>query len=893
MFKKLTTILLVAALTATGVPVYAQPAGTEIAVLEEGSEEAVIEAEETVRETAAVENGSENAVEEEAVSEAEVTEETEGGILAEETVASEEASVSEETVVSEEAYGEETGSAKDKALTSSEDILVDLTDSQVKTARELTGELDKISDLEAGVDFVEDSAYFLTDSRKEAEDVAAQYGAELVSFQYGVAELGFKDTTVEEAFEEVIESVEVVTEVAEAVEVAGTGVVKLAEVEAVDEELAEKVSEVDVEEIPDTPVYPNLIYRSFAVDSTNDPLTGGQWFHNSINTADAWAAGADGSGVTVAVIDSGIDSSNNDLTGASAQYVPAYSYTRGEDDNGHGTHCAGIIAGRDNTVGGLGVAPNARLISIKAGNSLGQFRSTDITAAIKQAMNSGAKVISMSFGSYKVDNGIKAAISSAVNRNIVCVAAAGNDKKSAKTYPAGYPGVISVGAYDSSGRLASFSNYGSWVDLAAPGYTILSTMPDDSSVYLRRTGAFYRINTSGCSYGCLNGTSMACPIVAGVAALVISKNPGISSSEVISRIVNSASEKTYQYEGHKVARGLDAAAAVGVDGDNIKEETTYLVPGLRYDGSQVLNPTAINTVGSSQVSKIKYRSRNTNIATVNGKGLITGGKAAGKTEIEAYITTKVSGRNVDTVKALITVINEVPKFTTQSTTRRDLPYDMKQSVTGLTNIQVSQWTGKSPKVATIDPDTGIVTILNKGNASFTATFRNGSYVRNYTVALKVNIPKISRTSLTLQTGAASTIAISNTTKTPVWKISDSTIADITPSGLKCRITAKSAGRTRVIAYIEDVPYECTLDVTAPGIRIASKTLKAGKSFNVSLTGTRLNSSSPYWKGWTSSNEKVAIVNSATGKVTAVAPGQAKISNSSGGVTNTCEVTVTD
>ena len=167
--------------------------------------------------------------------------------------------------------------------------------------------------------------------------------------------------------------------------------------EVKDMAIIEEAGDVDISALPDVPVYANYIYH-VSVNPNDDPLfknsdmaPKGQWFHESINSQGAWDKGADGTGVTVAVIDTGIDSSNNDID--SSQTLWAASFTNGEDENGHGTHCIGIVAARDNSIGGLGVAPNATIISVRAGDRKGALTNADIAQSINMAVNAGAETL--------------------------------------------------------------------------------------------------------------------------------------------------------------------------------------------------------------------------------------------------------------------------------------------------------------------------------------------------------------------------------------------------------------------------------------------------------------------------------------------------------------------
>ncbi|MET1123866.1 MAG: S8 family peptidase [Archaeoglobaceae archaeon] len=262
-------------------------------------------------------------------------------------------------------------------------------------------------------------------------------------------------------------------------------------------------------------------------DSSAQPSQQIPWGVERIRATEAWKV-SDGSAsgvIEVAIIDTGIDRDHPDikenlawgvsvLNGKISTKPNAY-----QDRNGHGTHVAGIVAAVNNEIGVVGVAPAVEIYAIKALGNDGSGWVSDIILGIEQALlgpdgvldsdgdgviagdpdDDAAEVISMSFGSSSDVQSLHDALIEAYNYGVVLVAASGNDGSSAPSYPAAYDEVIAVGATDSSDSVPSWSNKG--VELSAPGVDILSTYPDDS-------------------YETLSGTSMACPHVSGVVALI-------------------------------------------------------------------------------------------------------------------------------------------------------------------------------------------------------------------------------------------------------------------------------------------------------------------------------------------------------------------------------------
>lgn len=208
--------------------------------------------------------------------------------------------------------------------------------------------------------------------------------------------------------------------------------------------------------------------------------------------------------VKVAVIDTGIDLKHPDLKlniKAGINTInPGRSFT---DDNGHGTHVAGIIGATNNTFGVVGIGPQIDLYSVKALNRNGSGYLSDIIEGIDWAIQNNIQVINMSLGTRSNIQSFHDAVIRAYNSGVVIVAAAGNDFHGPVNFPAAYPEVIAVSAMDQNDQIASFSSVGPEVDFAAPGVNIFSTF-------------------KGSTYATLSGTSMASPHVAGAAALVMS-----------------------------------------------------------------------------------------------------------------------------------------------------------------------------------------------------------------------------------------------------------------------------------------------------------------------------------------------------------------------------------
>lgn len=246
-------------------------------------------------------------------------------------------------------------------------------------------------------------------------------------------------------------------------------------------------------------------YRISIALSPNDPYFESQYGVSQIQCPPAWDLTLGSTSVVVAIVDTGIDLRHPDLAEKIVAGIDLVNNDNSpDDDNGHGTHCAGIAAAAtNNAIGVAGVAPNCKVMPVKVLDSRGDGYTSTVARGMRYAADGGAKVISLSLGMPARSQALQDAVNYALSKGAIVVAAAGNEGASAKFYPAACNGVISVGAVDANGNKAHFSNYGPWVSVAAPGVRILSTWPG---------GAY--------AYG--SGTSMAAPFVAGQAAMLYS-----------------------------------------------------------------------------------------------------------------------------------------------------------------------------------------------------------------------------------------------------------------------------------------------------------------------------------------------------------------------------------
>lgn len=256
-----------------------------------------------------------------------------------------------------------------------------------------------------------------------------------------------------------------------------------------------------------------------------------------VRAQEAWRVTRGSAKVPVAVIDTGVDFQHPDLQGkvlASESFIglgARLGLGSAKDDNGHGTHCAGVLAAEGQI---QGMAPASPLIVVKALDRNGSGAMSEVAKGLRWAVARGAKVVSLSLGSPDDARPLRQAVAEALAAGVVVVAAMGNEGKALRNYPAAYPGVIAVGATTRQDKLAAFSTRGPWISLCAPGSSILSTAPTYPVALTGEERNF------GPLTGTLSGTSMATPLVAGVAALLLSQHPDWSPSQVKARLEESA-----------------------------------------------------------------------------------------------------------------------------------------------------------------------------------------------------------------------------------------------------------------------------------------------------------------------------------------------------------------
>ena len=315
-------------------------------------------------------------------------------------------------------------------------------------------------------------------------------------------------------------------------------------------------------------------FMAEALDSPDDPWFGSQWGMVKVQAPQAWEVTTGSSSINIAILDTGVDLDHPDLANKVISSID-FSHSGTVDDvHGHGTHVAGIAAAMTNNgIGVAGLGYTATIMNVKVLGDTGAGAYSWIVSGIIWAVDNGAEVINMSLGGSSPSSTLEDAINYAWSKGVVVVAAAGNYGNTAPLYPAYYTNCIAVAATDSLDRLAGWSNYGDWVDVAAPGVGIYATLKNNG-------------------YGYKSGTSMASPHVAGLAALVFTtlsdtNGDGKFNDEVRSRIEASCDDISISGIGSGRINAARAVDSVPVPPGAITGQVTDAEDGSAISGAQV------------------------------------------------------------------------------------------------------------------------------------------------------------------------------------------------------------------------------------------------------------------------------------------------------------------
>jgi thermitase len=335
---------------------------------------------------------------------------------------------------------------------------------------------------------------------------------------------------------------------------------------------------------------PNVAYAepdfvAEAMGNPDDPYLDLQWGLTKVDASQAWDLTTGSKVVNIAILDTGVDLDHPDLAGKVISQINLTNSGNADDVYGHGTHVAGIAAAMtDNGIGIAGLGYSSAIMDVKVLDDNGMGAYSWIVSGILWAADNGADIINMSLGGSFASSALEDAINYAWSKGVVVVAAAGNNGDTAPMYPAYYTNCIAVAATDANDARASWSNYGDWVDVAAPGVSIYSTLKNNG-------------------YGYMSGTSMASPYVAGLAALVFTtvsdtNGDGKLNDEVRSRIEATCDDINVSGIGSgriDAYRAVQTGTATGTTAGTVTDSVT----GVPISGATVSDGVRVAVTGAN------------------------------------------------------------------------------------------------------------------------------------------------------------------------------------------------------------------------------------------------------------------------------------------------------
>ena len=703
---------------------------------------------------------------------------------------------------------------------------------------ELAVNMASFDESEEGNLYVEKEVIALADTREEAEIIAEAYQAELTEYSLGVATLKLKENV----------------SVGKAVHAAASLNNNLPPVFPNYYRYLHTIDEQDdlyVDEDPtETYQMDTMAYNDKFLQANSEQY---QWQHVNVGSIYAWDAGYKGAGIKVAVLDTGITApSSSELSVVNNWNAVTSSASNTGDTNGHGTHVAGIIAAHlNNTDYGAGIAPEATIYNIKVFDDSSEESGTDATIkrGLEKALEWNVDLINMSLGGIGDNSAFfKDVLTRAHEQGIAVFASAGNDGGSTMSFPAAYDKVICVAAVDSNNQRAFFSNYGSWVDLSAPGVGIWSITSKEAKN--KNGGTAYPDG-----YTSMSGTSQACPVAVGEAAVILAANPealnGKSGKDKVDALEKFMKANTVS-AGSGMGKGITSLTkALKLSVMTAKPATPSIT--ATYDNNETPQQVTITiTAGAGAATDIYY--------TEDGKSPTFKNGLPGATTKIYTAPFSISDKKSGTIKAIavnrqtgVSSAVAQQKFTLK-------PYVKTIEISGLTQVAKGKSIQLSAEVLPdyaankslkweITPADGGVSITQKGKVTATANAK----VDTYTVTV------------TAQDGAT------------------------TPAQAKHTITVIDAVKIQSVKFKST---KLTLEKEAAAGTYNMGTTGEDGFLTVTTANPEVPASAADLK-WTSSNKAIATV-SDLGVVTLNAPGTVTITalaNDGGNKKATCKITV--
>lgn len=368
-------------------------------------------------------------------------------------------------------------------------------------------------------------------------------------------------------------------------------------------------------------------FMAEAMGSPDDPYLDLQWGLNKVSAAQAWDVTLGSPSITIAILDTGVDLDHPDLAVKIVSEINLTNFGSADDVYGHGTHVAGIAAAMTNNgIGVAGLGYGSAIMDVKVMDDNGMGAYSWIVSGIIWAVDNGADIINMSLGGSFASSAMEDAVNYAWDKGVVIVAAAGNNGNTVPMYPAYYANCIAVAATDANDARASWSNYGDWVDVAAPGVSIYSTLKNSS-------------------YGYMSGTSMASPCVAGLAALVFTTVSDTDGDGRLNDEVRSQIETTCDNIGVSGIGGgrINAYLAVqtGTATGTAEGIVTDSATGMPVAGAKVSDGVRVSATDASGQYVITHIPEGTYTLTASASGY-SGSSQAISVTLEQTVTANLA-----------------------------------------------------------------------------------------------------------------------------------------------------------------------------------------------------------------------------------------------------------
>lgn len=447
--------------------------------------------------------------------------------------------------------------------------------------------------------------------------------------------------------------------------------------------------------------YAELNYKREALWSPNDPYYTGnyKWYLTQIKAEQAWDIQRGVSSVKVAIVDNAVWGAHEDLliaannqcnatvnpvqTGAGKSAPPtSVNQNPGctlDDFNygscsayewSHGTHCAGLVGAINNNNKGIAsIGGGVTLMGVRCAENDGDMWSDDITRGVNWAAQQNANVINLSLGGGESSTSESQLMQTLYNNDIAVVAAAGNDGTQTQLYPAAYSTVLGVASTDNNKKLSSFSQYGSWVDIAAPGgyynetssYLNMLSTTYCTSQYFRITGTTTFNNKN---YDGMQGTSMACPVAAGVVGLLKSKNPSATPAQIFNCLKSTS--QSLASGSHTIASGsgiIDAQAALNCIGGSSTPNAAFTASPTSGNAPLSVQFTDQSTPGTGTITSRSWTFSGGSPASSTATNPSVVYSIPGTYNVSLTINTSGSQNDTETKNGYITVTQAGANFT--------------------------------------------------------------------------------------------------------------------------------------------------------------------------------------------------------------------------------------